>query len=473
MVDVQQTGDYPIVLGNSLKDNVSPSSNLFSFRHNYTPEDGFRDTTATLKGSISNYDLRYRTQDSNYDYSGWQTEHDRPQLALFYDKQKSVFVLEQLAASFDLNLGSASDLSTSEIKSKQQISRPKHTDANGVNHDHDTVNEDSDRESEADEYNPFDYRHFLSEAREAAEHASTRGNGHLTPLPGSGTPLSGMNSPLPSAKLLSSPHLGASARIVSGDETPRPIKKRRMAANTARKAPVSAASTARPRASSGAAKHKQLSAEQVLNSDSSDDETHETTKPTSKHSRTTSKVSNLSQTSITITHPPEDLTSSSPRDADLEDNSDADDGGLEIVEDNSSRKPTKERANINLNAFRNSNTNTPLARPAKPAAPTRKQSEHDQEINSLLLADEDDDDDEDHNNDVESIDLNTSSSPPTPAPQRSSAAQRPTSTNSTVKKVSSTKERDATRPPASRARRQSTIESTSRSHQRRKSSPET
>lgn len=193
LVDFRKYAEYPIVLGDSLKDDASTASEhqLLDLRFNWQPKAGLKDYESQLAKSSGGYSLDVNdpaTLDSALRYAG----HDRSNgdgtssFALVFDKKRSVFVLESIAHSIDLNLESAASQSKDDIRR-----RPKLPDGlQGQAKSRSTGNKGAD-DDEPDPTNPFDFRNFLDEAKENVEKTA----GSRSPMPGSHTPMSGFASP--------------------------------------------------------------------------------------------------------------------------------------------------------------------------------------------------------------------------------------------------------------------------------------
>ena len=202
-IDLRKPGDYRIVLGKSLQGSETHDQ-LLSLRYNWQPKYGFGSGSTSLSSTNDGYNLTVNntngTQEPLFKYSG----HSRPApsdrsekartLALIYDKAESVFKLEVISKSVDLNLESTSS-QTIDVRRHPRLPRsaPKKggDQANGETR---TSNDDDT----PDPTNPFDFRNFLEEAKENAE-KPTQAAGGRTPIPGGRTPMSGFASPVPGA----------------------------------------------------------------------------------------------------------------------------------------------------------------------------------------------------------------------------------------------------------------------------------
>ncbi|OQV05300.1 hypothetical protein CLAIMM_10066 [Cladophialophora immunda] len=202
LVDPRQSGDYPIILGDSLKADAKAQDLFLNIRYNWQPKSGFDARESRLKKADDRYHLDVSSGDSaEYQYVG--RSHSEPSgasgdrsrsLALVFDRTKSAFVLEAISASLDMNLKAAPGMSPKDARELPQLpghppSSTKPPAANG-----NPVPSSDDETPDPD--NPYDFRHFLAEARETLE-KSTTVPGNRTPAPGSRTPLSGTSTPVP------------------------------------------------------------------------------------------------------------------------------------------------------------------------------------------------------------------------------------------------------------------------------------
>ena len=208
LIDPRQPGDYPIILGESLKEYTKSKDSFINVRYNWQPKSGFLDGRESKMKKIGE---RWHLDVSNSGSHGYQyvargpaeqsgiSEDGTKSLALIFDESKSAFILEAISATLDMNLKAGSGMSRENARELPQLPRDlqmgtKESQPKGH------ANTSSDDES-ADASNPYDFRHFLAEARENAEKATTV-PGNRTPLPGSRTPLSGTSTPIPGGNRL-------------------------------------------------------------------------------------------------------------------------------------------------------------------------------------------------------------------------------------------------------------------------------
>jgi hypothetical protein len=197
LIDPRQTGDYPIILGDSLKSDAKSKDSFLNLRYNWQPKSGFVDgRNSKLRQSGDRWQLEVPNDDSGiYQYTGASqrdqslaSSHGSKSFVLIFDEARSAFVLEAVSATVDLNLragpGMPRDVARNLPQLKKESSGKKDAD-----------NTSSDDEI-PDDSSPYDFRRFLGEAREAAEkQAQTVGN--RTPVPGSRTPLAAGSTPIP------------------------------------------------------------------------------------------------------------------------------------------------------------------------------------------------------------------------------------------------------------------------------------
>ena len=193
-IDPRKLGEYPIILGDSFKSSDS-GDQLLNLRYNWQPKSGIARENSKLKSTDDGYRLTVKdtndSSDLSFVYAGRarasaDSSKDGP-LALIFDKKASVFKVEVIAKSIDLNL----QTTTSKAVNVRKLSKlPKPADRQQGSKDA--------KDETADPTNPFDFRNFLAEAKENAEKTAHRG-GSRTPIPGDRTPMSGFASPVPGA----------------------------------------------------------------------------------------------------------------------------------------------------------------------------------------------------------------------------------------------------------------------------------
>ncbi|KAL2436460.1 hypothetical protein ABEF95_010429 [Exophiala dermatitidis] len=230
-IDPRRPAEYPIVVGESVKANGAgrASKSLVSVRYNWQPKSGFGSRQSKLTKDGDDYQLTIRDEESGNDedfqYSGaissstGRTEDQTNSLALIYDQAKSCFVLETISASLDLNLKRWASHSSKDARELPQlpIKQSPSTATAQTNGDGSTSPAPDDETPDAD--NPYDYRHFLAEARENVEKSAL--------APGSRTPLTGVSTPVPGGSRFSAttPQFRPTPVTSTSKATPQKTKK--------------------------------------------------------------------------------------------------------------------------------------------------------------------------------------------------------------------------------------------------------
>ncbi|RMZ80296.1 hypothetical protein DV738_g2793, partial [Chaetothyriales sp. CBS 135597] len=195
--DFRRPNEYPILLGDSLRNKSDATDQLLNLRYNWQPSTGLRDVPGTLKKTSVGYSLALgndASDTSTYYYKG----HARPEAddtgsyALVFNKQKSAFLLEKLTKSIDMNVEEGPSIRYEAAKDLRQLPKASKHVRPIVNGDTNGAATDNE---EADHSNPFDFRHFLAQAKETAEKSGLPTGGN-TPRAGGGTPVPGFPSPL-------------------------------------------------------------------------------------------------------------------------------------------------------------------------------------------------------------------------------------------------------------------------------------
>ncbi|KIW13206.1 hypothetical protein PV08_08393 [Exophiala spinifera] len=205
VVDPRRPGEYPIVLGDSLKKDGN-SNSFINIRYNWQPKAGFQSRDSTLTESGDKYSLVVQGEDSDdgeYRYKGTLQPHKSgtnkepsTSLALVFDKSKSAFVLESLSASLDMNLKSGPGQPAKDARELPQLSSDRQPSKHSSQANGDNSAPPSPNDEGPDPSNPYDFRNFLAEARENIDKSSQQ-QGNWTPNPGGMTPLSGVSTPVP------------------------------------------------------------------------------------------------------------------------------------------------------------------------------------------------------------------------------------------------------------------------------------
>ncbi|KAK5069722.1 hypothetical protein LTR64_008095 [Lithohypha guttulata] len=193
--DTSLPGDYRILLGETFKDDHETAIKNISVKYNWIPKNGFQNSFGTIKTTGDDVSLNYEHGHDAYDYDGWVLEEpDHEQLALVWNAEKSAFILEKLDLSLEVNIQAGTNITSEFVKRHGRLERQAGHDLHGQ----DTVDNlfATEESGNPDASNPFDFRHFLEEAKEATEKAGHRTGGGRTPVPGARTPMSGLSSPL-------------------------------------------------------------------------------------------------------------------------------------------------------------------------------------------------------------------------------------------------------------------------------------
>jgi hypothetical protein len=284
LIDPHLPAEYSVFLGEAFNHSDHGSTSL-SLRYNWKAQKSSpiskMHVTKTKPGPGDAYDLTIEDRlhkDQPYRYTGQVTERSsgrkgeneeddsNQSLALVWDPAKSAFILEPLSASLDFDLTSAPDQTQREVDAHKKLQRTISNDAEADSQAPSGPKlQYLDSDSDPDANNPYDFRHFLAEARENVSNATK--DGRRTPVPGSRTPLPGSRTPLPG---LSSPALGAAAKTstpqIHATSGPSPLKKRKPthSPNPIRK-PKSQPTAQK---SADAKRTQPLSSERIIDSDS-------------------------------------------------------------------------------------------------------------------------------------------------------------------------------------------------------------
>ena len=190
------------------------------------------------------------------------------------------------------------------LQSLPQLSKDLHSTKAGLasKWTHGDISSDEDA---ADAANPYDFRHFLAEARESME-KSAQMAGNRTPNPGGRTPMSGTSTPVPGGSrfLATTPQFRPSQAKTESKPTEQRKKKTEAASRSVKATTKAPAKRETPRSV------QPLSKATITDSDESDDETITvTTAPVPKpvasrsskplggkgHTRNISNISNISE----------------------------------------------------------------------------------------------------------------------------------------------------------------------------------
>lgn len=205
-VDLRRSADYPIILGDSLKNESGKATDsLVNIRYNWQPKSGLGSRKSKLTKAGDKYDLRVRPADSedeggefqyqgtpNSQSAGSNSKNSTKGLALIFDKSKSAFVLESISTSLDMNLKSGTGFPSKSARELPQLPTHNGDSPRSTNDNSQSVAKGKSpppiEDEPGDSSNPFDYRHFIAEARDSLE-KSTRQAGDRTPLSGISTPV--------------------------------------------------------------------------------------------------------------------------------------------------------------------------------------------------------------------------------------------------------------------------------------------
>lgn len=204
-VDIRRPGDYPIILGETLKSGQKSNNSLINIRYNWQPKSGFASRNSRLTESGDGYQLSVKDVDSEeepYQYSGNSRPQSAPRdtsrssssLALVFDKSKSAFVLESISTSIDMNLKSGPGHAVKSARAMPQLPSARDAPAESppTNGNTKSTSMPDDDPGPGDSANPFDFRHFIAEARENLDRTSQQQAGNRTPMS-----MSGISTPVP------------------------------------------------------------------------------------------------------------------------------------------------------------------------------------------------------------------------------------------------------------------------------------
>ena len=266
LIDPHRPAEYPIILGDSLKEASAAKAYFVNARYNHKPKQLSQHSAKITEKAAPGYKYELSmTSDEPYRYRG-KPSHDstNQDLVLVFDPQKAAFTLEKISSALDFNLVAAPGKTREEIQSYPQLAsnKPKVSDTGTETKSAHTYDNESDK---PDPSNPYDYRHFLAEAKANLEsHTSTR-----TPLP------SALSSPVPTASRFHGSSTTPLHRAAA--PTSAPVKRRRL--SDARPTPQSAQKPKPKPKPKTTANPKTLSKERISDSD---DELSDSALPTAK-----------------------------------------------------------------------------------------------------------------------------------------------------------------------------------------------
>ncbi|KIW66202.1 hypothetical protein PV04_08402 [Phialophora macrospora] len=294
LFDLRQQGEYPIILGDSLNGDAKSKDSFVNIRYNWQPKSGFLDgRESKMRKSGDRWHLDVSNNGSgSYQYvstaapnqSATSDSGTRP-LVLIFDESKSAFVLEAVSATLDMNLKAGPGMSREVAGELPRLHKhmpftKKESQAN------EHAGSSSDDET-ADASNPYDFRHFLAEARENVE-KSTQAPGNHTPIPGSRTPMSGTSTPVPGGNrfLPTTPQVRPSQTTT----TSKPTEQRKNKAEATSSRSIATATKSAVKRDT-TKKDQPLSKATVSNSDDSENEPINFGRPAPVSNPTTSKPS--------------------------------------------------------------------------------------------------------------------------------------------------------------------------------------
>ncbi|KAL2076006.1 hypothetical protein VTL71DRAFT_949 [Oculimacula yallundae] len=110
-IDIDQPGQYPIVLSDALMGRAASKETYTGIRYNHKPDLSSSSSQNSLHIQPSDsdpesYDLSLKDDTDKYSYQGVRTAGS-DQYILIFDPEKKHFVLHQVDSTFDMNLTSA------------------------------------------------------------------------------------------------------------------------------------------------------------------------------------------------------------------------------------------------------------------------------------------------------------------------------------------------------------------------------
>lgn len=172
MVDPTKQGDYPILLGDRLAKKEGTAATFINITYNHksksatpnqrtkitrspTSQDIYNLTITDKAGNAEQTTLEYKYKGS-IDPSVPVQGSEARNLVLVFDPNRKAFILEPVSTSLNFNLRAAPGKNKDVIEQYEQL----HT--LGDDGDHASRDESDDEKPEdADQDNPYDFRHFL------------------------------------------------------------------------------------------------------------------------------------------------------------------------------------------------------------------------------------------------------------------------------------------------------------------------
>ncbi|OCK80074.1 hypothetical protein K432DRAFT_328915, partial [Lepidopterella palustris CBS 459.81] len=175
ILDPHKKGHFNLQLSDKIMKTGNSSATFSSIKFNHKPQQTSQNRTATITPSAGHqYTLTLSDKDQDaetpntHTYAG-QRIRSKKSYVMIFDPAKQTCTLEPLSASYTFNLKSTSSEPSSAKFAQQypQIQPPKGQGA--ADDTADLFDEDGKNgrgsDSEPDEANPYDYRHFLSQSR--------------------------------------------------------------------------------------------------------------------------------------------------------------------------------------------------------------------------------------------------------------------------------------------------------------------
>ncbi|KAF1983332.1 hypothetical protein K402DRAFT_466138 [Aulographum hederae CBS 113979] len=194
--DPQKQGKFALHISDRITQHSTTSGGFSSVKYNYKPRQTENDRKSTISTSDQQrYGLSLTDgKDTKYTYSGQRTNLKRT-YALVFDQESHSCTLEPLSSSYTFNLRSTpAESSGAKLKDRYKQLQPKVEPVDEKNKQKEPAGEDeADPDESADENNPYDFRHYLNQARarDASRSVSPATSAVNTPRLGSvrGTPL--------------------------------------------------------------------------------------------------------------------------------------------------------------------------------------------------------------------------------------------------------------------------------------------
>ncbi|KAJ5591214.1 hypothetical protein N7450_005186 [Penicillium hetheringtonii] len=189
MIDPTKQAEYPVVLGERLSNNTA-SSRLVNVNYNYKTKSATPSQRSTITRSSLSRDLfdlsvtdKAPGADHNltYAYQGSEDPTDERNLVLVFDPERKVFVLESVSTKLNFNLRSRPGKTEKEVRHENLELLPVYHDDDHTSSDDRNAGNTSEDEGQADDSNPYDFRHFVR--KPGAENPPASVSGATTPEP--------------------------------------------------------------------------------------------------------------------------------------------------------------------------------------------------------------------------------------------------------------------------------------------------